>query len=111
MDIYTRVENLEKLVDSLVTTMNNNKFYTDADISGVRKNVSDITPYEDTKTAYIDDIEVVFFGVPNGNYNVTFDKPIAATKVTKESFTDGTSTVTVNFEPLEEVTKVKLTII
>lgn len=42
MDIYTRVENLEKLVSSLVETINNSKFYTDADIAGVRKSVSDI---------------------------------------------------------------------
>ena len=36
MDIETRVTNLEKLVDSLVTTINNTKFYTDADIAGCR---------------------------------------------------------------------------
>ena len=42
MDIYTRVENLEKLVESLIETINNSKFYTDSDIAGVRKNVSDL---------------------------------------------------------------------
>ena len=42
MDIYTRVENLEKLVESLIQTINNSKFYTDADISGVRQNVSEV---------------------------------------------------------------------
>lgn len=42
MDIETRVENLEKLVESLIKQINNNKFYTDADISGIRQNVGDI---------------------------------------------------------------------
>ena len=36
MTIEQRVENLENLVDSLVTTINNTKFYTDADIAGCR---------------------------------------------------------------------------
>lgn len=42
MDIYTRVENLEKLVDNIVKTISNNKFYTDADIAGVRQNVTEL---------------------------------------------------------------------
>lgn len=42
MDIYIRVENLEKLVKSLIDTINNSKFYTDADIAGVRKNITDL---------------------------------------------------------------------
>lgn len=42
MDIYTRVDNLENLVKSLIETINNTKFYTDADISGIRQNVGDI---------------------------------------------------------------------
>ena len=42
MDLETRVENLENLVNALIESINNSKFYTDADIAGVRKNVSDI---------------------------------------------------------------------
>ena len=42
MDIETRLTNLENLVNSLINMMNNNKFYTDADISGVRQNVSEV---------------------------------------------------------------------
>lgn len=37
MDIETRVTNLENLVGSLVKMMNNQKFYTDADIAGCRQ--------------------------------------------------------------------------
>lgn len=42
MDIYTRVENLEKNLDNIIKLLNRNKFYTDADISGIRQNVGDI---------------------------------------------------------------------
>lgn len=42
MDIYKRVENLEKLVNKLIETINNNKFYHDADIVGVRESVGSI---------------------------------------------------------------------
>lgn len=42
MDIYKRMDNLEKLVNSLINTINNSKFYTDADISGVRQGVSEV---------------------------------------------------------------------
>lgn len=105
MDIYTRVENLEKLVDSLVTTMNNNKFYTDADISGVRKNVSDITPYEDTKTAYIEDKEVVFFNVPEGALLVSFSNGNRDYTLIKME-----NNLKVEFEPLEEVATITIKI-
>lgn len=103
MDIYTRVENLEKLVDSLVTTINNTKFYTDADIAGVRQSVSDVTPYTDTKTAYIDDTEMVFTNVPEGNLTIYFNKPY--TLVRDED------RLLISFEALEEVTQITISII
>ena len=37
MNIETRVTNLEKLVDSLVKKLNNDKFYDDADKSGMKQ--------------------------------------------------------------------------
>lgn len=52
MDIYTRVENLEKLVDELVKMINRNKMYTDADMSGVRQTMSEFE-----KTVYPDWIQ------------------------------------------------------
>lgn len=110
MDIETRVTNLENLVNSLVELMNNQKYYTDADISGVRKSVSDITPYTETKTAYIDDTEILFKDVPSGTYDVKFNKSVLVNNIYKEDYTDGTSTIVVSFEPLEEVTEVTLTI-
>lgn len=111
MNIQTRLANLENLVNYLVKTINKDKFYTGADISGVRQNISEVTPYTETKTAYIGDTEVVFKDLPSGAYNVSFNKSVMAKKVMKEDFTDGTSTITIEFELLEEVTEVTISII
>lgn len=73
MDIETRVTNLENILASIVDTLSNNKLYTDADIDGVRKSVSDVTPYTETKTAYYGESEKTFYNVPEGNVTVFFD--------------------------------------
>lgn len=41
MNLETRVQNLEKNLDALIKQINNTKFYTDADVNGVRKGTSD----------------------------------------------------------------------
>lgn len=106
MDIETRVTNLENLVDSLIEIMNNNKYYTDADISGVRQSVNDITPYKETKTAYIDDSQVIFSNVPKGNITISLSNPSIDYAITKDE-----NTVIVSFEPLEEVIDVTISIL
>lgn len=103
MDIETRVTNLENMLASVMENISNNKFYTDADVNGVRKSVSDITPYTQTKTAYIDDTEIVFENVPSGNLTVYFDG-----NYTIERENDR---IIIMFEPLEEVKEVTISII
>jgi hypothetical protein len=103
MDIETRVTNLENMLASIVNTLSNNKFYTDADIEGVRQSVSEVTPYTETKTAYISDTLVVFTNVPSGNLTVYFDKPYTVER--------DADRVTVKFEPLEEVSTITISII
>lgn len=70
MTIEQRITNLENLVNALVKSRAIDKMYTDADINGTRQSVAQITPTTFTKTAYIDDTEVVFTGVPSGNLSV-----------------------------------------
>ena len=106
MDIYKRVDNLENLVNSLINTINNSKFYTDADIAGVRKNIGDITPYTETKEAYIDDTEITFKDIPEGDMTVFVSDPAIEYSVTREN-----SYVTVVFTaPLEEVIEVTISV-
>ena len=103
MDLETRVKNLEDMLASIVNTISSNKFYTDADVNGVRKSVSDITPYTETRTAYIDDTELVFENVPSGNLTVYFDKSF---NLEREG-----DKVTLHFEALEEITEITISII
>ena len=103
MDIETRVTNLENMMANVIKNMSNQKFYTDADVNGVRKSVSDITPYTETKIAYIDDTEVVFENVPSGNLTVYFDGDYT---IERED-----NRITIMFEPLEEVKEVTISII
>lgn len=42
-------------------------------ISAVNNRVTEITPYEQTKTGYYGENEKVFYGVPDGNVSVFFD--------------------------------------
>lgn len=105
MDIETRLTNLENLVNALSKKIDDYKFYFDADIAGDRQSISNITPYTETKTAYIGDTEVVFSNVPQGNLSVYFDTP------TDYAINRESNNIEVSFEPLEEVTTVTISII
>ena len=102
MDIEKRLDNLEKLVNALIKRIDNDKYYSDADTKGIRKSVSDVTPYTETKIAYIGDTEVMFDNIPEGNLTVYSDA-----KVEFERTEVG---VRVFFEPLEEVTNITISI-
>ena len=105
MDIETRLTNLENLVDSLIKIMNNNKSYTDADINGVRHNVSDITPYTETKAAYYNESEKTFYGVPDGNIEVFFDNYNGQYTISKV-----VDRVTVKFDTLTQPTNITISV-
>ena len=104
MDIEARLDNLENLVNALIKRIDKEKFYSDADSAGIKKSVLDVTPYTESKTAYILDTEIVFNSVPQGNMSVFFSIP---TDYTIERVSDS---VVVSFEPLEEVTEVTISI-
>ena len=72
-------------------------------IDQLGKQTEAITPKQFTKTAYIEDTEVVFTGVPSGNMTVYCTVPHTVER-------DG-DRVTVRFEPLEEVIEVTISII
>jgi len=72
-------------------------------IDQLGKQTEAITPKQFTKTAYIEDTEVVFTGVPSGNMTVYCTVPHTVER-------DG-DRVVVKFEPLEEVTEVTISII
>ncbi len=103
MDIETRVTNLENMLASIVNALSNNKFYTDADIAGVRQSVSEVTPYTDTKTAYFNESEKTFYKVPTGNITVLFDNYNGEYTVSKVA-----DRVTVKFDTLKDKTNITI---
>lgn len=109
MDILTRLKNIEQFVFALSEKIDRNKFYNDADTAGARQSISDITPYTATQTAYIEDTEIIFEGVREGNLSVYV-------KDSEGNYPDYTveragNRVTVRFEPLENETTVTISII
>ena len=72
-----------------------------SDFTGIR--VDEVTPYKETKTAYIGDTEVTFYDVPEGNVTVFFDKPYTMEKVADR--------ITLHFEELEEVTEITISVL
>lgn len=64
--------------------------------------INDITPYEETKTAYIDDTEITFENVPQGNLTVFFDKDYEVERIGDK--------VVISFEALTEVKDITIMI-
>ena len=67
--------------------------------------VEAVTPWSASKTAYIDDTEIIFTNVPSGNMSV-YVGGVNHTLFEREG-----DMVTVKFEPLEEVTEVTINVI
>ena len=103
MTIQEQLDMLTKTVVNIIDRLDSISFYTNADVAGVRQNVADITPTILTKTAYLDDTEVVFTDVPAGNMTVYFDKPYTVER--------DNNIVRITFEPLEEVATVTISIL
>lgn len=69
------------------------------------KQTEAVTPWTATKTAYIDDTECIFEGVPTGNMSVYVGG------VNHSLFERDGDRVTVKFEPLDEVKEITINII
>ena len=99
MELEKRVKNLEKLVNSLIKIINNNKFYTDASVSANTQNISAVTPYVLQKKAYIGDFCTRFDNVPAGLILVSVEDELG--NYIESSFLTSGDVVEVTFEPLE----------
>lgn len=99
LELTTRLLALEQAFIEAQNRNIDNTYRSEAN----ERNITRITPYTETKTAYIDDTFIVFTNVPDGNLTIYFDKPY---KVDREA-----DRVTVRFEALEEVTPITISII
>ena len=108
MTLEQRVNQLEKQFDNLNKAFlqaQRNQVPITAKVDDSANQVKAITPYTETKTAYIGDTEIVFSDVPNGAWYVSFNNDVLATKITRDN-----GTLIVEFLPLEEVTQVTITV-
>lgn len=69
-DYNTRLTNVENTLNALIKSLNLQKMYSEADTNGIRQSVSNITPYAESKTAYIGDTIITFNCSINGNLSV-----------------------------------------
>lgn len=103
MTIEQRLSNLENLVNALSKKIDNNKFYQQADINGARQNISEITPYTETKTGYYGETEKTFYNVPDGNVTV-----YGLTEYTMDRVA---SNITLTFDALAKETNITVSIL
>ena len=108
LDLKTRVTALEKMMLAKVNMDNKTNGYINADIAGNSKNISDLTPWKVTKTAYIQSKSITFENVPDGNITVYFNPTITSANYKLERIND---LVRVSFDPLQEVTEITLSVL
>lgn len=77
-------------------------------INSVSNRVSNITPYEESKTAYIGDTETRFPKVKDGNINAYCITESGVSKVVTMELSQ--NEIVVKYEPLEEVATVSISI-
>ena len=76
----------------------------DVRLDQMNRRISAITPYEQTKTAYFGEVEKVFYGVPQGNTTVFFDKYEGAYEISRIE-----DRLTVSFpERLQDMTNITI---
>lgn len=107
MTLEERVTKLERnyknLNESFLKSQRSNN-QTVARVDGNSNDIVSLTPYTETKTAYIGDTEIVFTDVPEGNVTVFgIDEQVFRVKRIG-------NTIRVSFEPLEEVTEITISI-
>ena len=108
LTLEQKVDNLYTLVNALSKKIDSIKYYQDADTQGVRQSVSEVTPYTESITAYIEDTQVAFFNVPDGNLSV-FVKDDNGDFPKYEVSRDA-DIVKVSFEPLKYITTVTISV-
>ena len=94
------------VVDGVVTMMTP---YVDSRclefVDQMGHSIDDITPYKETKTAYYNESEKTFYGVPNGNIEVFFDNYSGQYTVSKV-----VDRVTVAFDKLTQQTNITISV-
>jgi hypothetical protein len=104
----TKIKNQLQNLQDIVLQMSRNSVPTTSKVDDTANQVKAITPYTETKTAYIGDTNCGFNTPTDGNVSVFFDKNVNGYRVEKDYY--ARRIVVVFDEPLEEVTEVTISI-
>ena len=97
-------QRLEKLEQSFFASRNREVDNTYRSEDALNK-ADALTPYTETKTAYIGDTTVAFNNVPSGNLSIFTDKPL------DYSYTKDNGIVVISFDELSEVINITISIL
>ncbi len=97
--INARLDNLQ---ESFIQAQRNQVPIT-AKVDDSANQIINLTPYTETKTAYIGDTEIVFTDVPSGNL-------LIYSPIVKMSYVRLGDRLVISFEPLEEVTEITISV-
>ncbi len=106
MTLEQRVNQLEKQFDNLNKAFlqaQRNQVPITAKVDDSASKIVELTPYTETKTAYIGDTEIVFTDVPSGNL-------LIYSPIVNMSYVRLGDKLVISFEPLEEVTEITISI-
>lgn len=108
MNIETRLDNLEKLVYSFIKNQSQKDEYNKYDVEGCKNDIEVITPFSESKKAYINDEYCVFDTSKKGAITCSCitDSGIGI----PTSYTVSNNSVTVSFNKLDEVATVSINI-
>ena len=108
MTLEDKVNQLESRLNNLQNAFlqsQKNQVPVTAKTDETASKVVEITPWSETKTAYIDDTEITFTGVPQGNVNAFVGG------VNYANFERLDDRIIVKFEPLAEAKEVIINVI
>lgn len=105
MSIEQRVSKLEMEMKNLqlaFDSMQRRQVNTTGKVDDTSNKVAQITPYTETKTAYIGDTEITFENVPQGNLSVF--------GISEYSIDRQSDRITIMFDAVDEVTDITISI-
>lgn len=109
MTLEERVKRLENQLDNLNKAFlqaQRNQVPITAKVDDSANQVKAITPYTETKTAYIGDTEIVFSDVPSGNISAF----VKGLEFSYQLVKNGNNIIVTFPSPLEEVTEITISI-
>ena len=100
-DVYSQLNNLAQEISDIEEVQD---AHTN-NLSELNEEIEALTPYTETKTAYFNESEKTFYGVPEGNVSVFFDNYNGDYSIKRIS-----NRVTISFDTLAQATNITISV-